>query len=99
MFTRFIKVNPINAIKNRLIIKKIDILDLPTKDVCGIANTKLSHAYIVTPNLLNIASKKTECECTLTTNNKNGQILLRRVDMKVILNSFSIHGLGLNDIN
>lgn len=56
------------------------VLDLPTKDICGFSKSELTHAYIMTPAKL---SPGTSCECTLNSNYVNGQILLRRVDMKV----------------
>jgi hypothetical protein len=47
------------------------------------SKAELSHAYLMTPNFPNHISAGTTCECTLTSNYENGQILLRRVDMKV----------------
>ena len=55
---------------------------MPTKDICAVAQSELSHAYIMTPSKL---MPNANCECTLTSNFENGQILLRRVDMKVFL--------------
>ena len=57
--------------------------DLPTKDICGVSQSELSHAYIVSPSFPNIIKNGLNCECTLISNYENGQILLRRVDMKV----------------
>ncbi len=62
--------------------------DLPSKSVCGMSKAELSHAYLMTPNFPNHISAGTTCECTLTSNYENGQILLRRVDMKVFINIF-----------
>ena len=64
--------------------------DLPSKSVCGMSKAELSHAYLMTPNFPNHISAGTTCECTLTSNYENGQILLRRVDMKVFKKIFKI---------
>ena len=58
---------------------------MPSKSICGMSKAELSHAYIMTPNFPNHISAGTTCECTLTSNYENGQILLRRVDMKVFI--------------
>ena len=60
-------------------------LDLPTKDICGVVQSELSHAYIVSPSFPNRLSPGLNCECSLISNYENGQILLRRIDMKVSL--------------
>ncbi|CAF0824560.1 unnamed protein product [Brachionus calyciflorus] len=57
--------------------------NLPTKDICGSSRSELSHAYIVTPGFPNKLTAGSNCECTLTSNFENGQILLRRLDMKL----------------
>jgi len=56
---------------------------LPTKSICGDSFSELSHAYIMTPNFPSKVNPGSNCECTLTSNFENGQILLRRVDMKL----------------
>ena len=61
------------------------LVDLPTKDICGVSQSELSHAYIVSPSFPNVLKNGLNCECTLISNYENGQILLRRVDMKVSL--------------
>ena len=71
-----------NSVKN---IKYSKFKDLPSKSVCGMSKAELSHAYLMTPNFPNSISAGTTCECTLTSNYENGQILLRRVDMKVFM--------------
>lgn len=68
--------------------------DLPTKDICGASKAQLSHAYLMTPNFPSVINAGTNCDCVLSTNYEKGQILLRRVDMKVQLNKY----FGLNFI-
>ncbi|RNA40899.1 hypothetical protein BpHYR1_010727 [Brachionus plicatilis] len=57
--------------------------NLPTKNICANSRSELSHAYIVTPDFPNKLTAGANCECTLSTNFENGQILLRRLDMKL----------------
>lgn len=57
--------------------------DLPTKDICGLSKSRLSHVYLMTPNFPSAINPGTNCDCTLSTSYEKGQILLRRIDMKV----------------
>ena len=69
---------------------------MPTKDICGYSYSELSHAYITSPNFPNKIKPKENCECTLESNFESGQILLRRVDMKV---NISLNNNNNNKLN
>jgi hypothetical protein len=59
------------------------VSDIQTIDICEITQVQLSRAYIVSPNYPSGLVSGTKCECTFKSNYKDGQILLRRLDMKV----------------
>jgi hypothetical protein len=57
--------------------------DIQTIDICAITQVQLSRAYIVSPSYPANINGGVKCECEFKSNYKDGQILLRRLDMKV----------------
>ncbi len=63
-------------------------------DICEIAQVQLSKAYIVSPSYPANIVGGVKCECQFKSNSKDGQILLRRLDLKVFW--FLLIGFFLN---